>query len=178
VEDLMWFNNGEKAKNSIHIEDFCKYKCIVYTELLLSFATLFSSAERKQIKKSGNNLLRSPPLLPMLSLHNPHPTPQLPNAHHTPAPPAILLFSLPSFFTTTTSQHPMAKILLSITSKHRLYLAQLVRPRVHHCMVAHPAITEGIADRQRVVVRKGIFSEAVEVLLEGNVQGVGRCCES
>jgi hypothetical protein len=34
VEDLKWFNNGEKARNSLLIEDFCKYKYIIYTEVL------------------------------------------------------------------------------------------------------------------------------------------------
>jgi Glycosyl transferase family 90 len=34
VEDLKWFNNAEKARNSLLIEDFCKYKYIIYTEVL------------------------------------------------------------------------------------------------------------------------------------------------
>lgn len=33
VESLDWETGGEKAKNVIRIEDFCKYKYIIYTEV-------------------------------------------------------------------------------------------------------------------------------------------------
>jgi hypothetical protein len=33
VQNLEWVSNGEKAKNSIGIEDFCKYKYVIYTEV-------------------------------------------------------------------------------------------------------------------------------------------------
>jgi hypothetical protein len=33
VEDLEWENNAQAAKNAIGIEDFCKYKYIIYTEV-------------------------------------------------------------------------------------------------------------------------------------------------
>jgi hypothetical protein len=46
VEDLVWFNNGEKAKNSIPIEDFCKYKYIVYTEVINSPPFIFLFLEK------------------------------------------------------------------------------------------------------------------------------------
>lgn len=34
VEELLWYNGGEKAKNAIPIEEFCKYKYIIYTEVI------------------------------------------------------------------------------------------------------------------------------------------------
>lgn len=33
VEDLKWVSNGENATNAIGIEEFCKYKYIIYTEV-------------------------------------------------------------------------------------------------------------------------------------------------
>jgi hypothetical protein len=33
VQDLDWKSNGEKAPNAIPIEDFCRYKYILYTEV-------------------------------------------------------------------------------------------------------------------------------------------------
>jgi hypothetical protein len=35
VEDLKWENQGESAQNAIVIEDFCKYKYVIYTEVSL-----------------------------------------------------------------------------------------------------------------------------------------------
>jgi hypothetical protein len=40
VQTLNWETNGEKANNSIPVEDFCKYKYIIYTEVS---ATLYLS---------------------------------------------------------------------------------------------------------------------------------------
>jgi hypothetical protein len=62
VEGLECFNNKEKARNSMPIQDFCKYKHIIYTEapLPLPFPSL-SFHIRKNTKNScteGNNLLR------------------------------------------------------------------------------------------------------------------------
>lgn len=37
VEDLEWNTNSENAGNAIRIEDFCKYKYIVYTEVSIYF---------------------------------------------------------------------------------------------------------------------------------------------
>ncbi len=37
VASLEWESNSEGAKNSIRIEDFCKYKYIIYTEVGASF---------------------------------------------------------------------------------------------------------------------------------------------
>lgn len=42
VETLNWETNGEKANNSIPIEEFCKYKYIIYTEV--SHLPLLSSS--------------------------------------------------------------------------------------------------------------------------------------
>jgi hypothetical protein len=39
VEDLKWYSNAEKASNSLLIEDFCKYKYIIYTEVSNPFYT-------------------------------------------------------------------------------------------------------------------------------------------
>jgi len=36
VHDLAWESNGEKAVNAIRIEDFCRYKYILYTEVSFS----------------------------------------------------------------------------------------------------------------------------------------------
>jgi len=47
VEDLKWETNGLKAKNSIGIEDFCKYKYIIYTEV-----TTFCFITRFQLPRS------------------------------------------------------------------------------------------------------------------------------
>jgi hypothetical protein len=33
IEDLKWVSNGERAENSIGIEEFCGYKYIIYTEV-------------------------------------------------------------------------------------------------------------------------------------------------
>ena len=33
VEDLVWYDGGEKARNALQIEEFCKYKYIIYTEV-------------------------------------------------------------------------------------------------------------------------------------------------
>ena len=37
VEELVWYNAGEKTKNAIPIEDFCTYKYIIYTEVFQSY---------------------------------------------------------------------------------------------------------------------------------------------
>lgn len=37
VQTLKWGTNGETAQNSIAIEDFCRYKYIIYTEVCSSF---------------------------------------------------------------------------------------------------------------------------------------------
>ena len=36
VEEMKWENQGMTAKNAIAIEDFCKYKYIIYTEVRFS----------------------------------------------------------------------------------------------------------------------------------------------
>ncbi len=33
VESMQWETNGDAAKNSLQIEEFCKYKYIIYTEV-------------------------------------------------------------------------------------------------------------------------------------------------
>jgi hypothetical protein len=36
VEELAWGNGGEEAENALRIEEFCRYKYIVYTEVSTS----------------------------------------------------------------------------------------------------------------------------------------------
>jgi len=41
VENLKWVGvNGEKASNSLGIEDFCGYKYVIYTEVRIFFFIL------------------------------------------------------------------------------------------------------------------------------------------
>ena len=43
VENLVWYESGAKSRNALRIEEFCKYKYIIYTEVLLlpfSFVSL------------------------------------------------------------------------------------------------------------------------------------------
>jgi hypothetical protein len=54
IEDLKWFNNAEKARNSLLIEDFCKYKYIIYTEVLqILFLHLIPSQSLKRMEADG-----------------------------------------------------------------------------------------------------------------------------
>lgn len=41
IEALKWNTNGESAENAIGIEDFCKYKFIVYTEVCFPVQSYF-----------------------------------------------------------------------------------------------------------------------------------------
>lgn len=36
IETLKWESGGEKAENAIPIEEFCRYKYIIYTEVTSS----------------------------------------------------------------------------------------------------------------------------------------------
>ena len=49
VEDLKWYTNGDKASNSLLIEDFCKYKYIIYTEVSNPFSPFNLTRIRKQL---------------------------------------------------------------------------------------------------------------------------------
>jgi hypothetical protein len=49
VEDLTWFTNADKASNSLLIEDFCKYKYIIYTEVPNPFPIFQFIRARKQL---------------------------------------------------------------------------------------------------------------------------------
>ncbi len=33
VENLVWYESGAKSRNALKIEEFCKYKYIIYTEV-------------------------------------------------------------------------------------------------------------------------------------------------
>jgi hypothetical protein len=163
VEDLKWYNNGEKARNSIDIEDFCKYKYIIYTEVFsLPSLPPFSSPKGRKLILSdeGNNLLRPPPFPLILPLHPPHPTALLPNAHNAPAPPIVLLVppSPRNYLKPTLPELPVAEILLPFSAN-----IVFIPPNwsdleaIVAWLRAHPEIAEGIAERQREVVRKGVF---------------------
>ncbi|RAL62148.1 hypothetical protein DID88_002632 [Monilinia fructigena] len=63
IEALKWNTNGESAENAIGIEDFCKYKYIVYTEgITYSGRLLFHQA--------CASIILTPP--PTYLLHNTH----------------------------------------------------------------------------------------------------------
>jgi hypothetical protein len=54
VELLQWGNNAVDAKNAIGIEDFCKYKYIIYTEvrILPSMSPLFTMTDSHSFRES------------------------------------------------------------------------------------------------------------------------------
>ena len=63
TEVMKWETYAEKASNSIRIENFCKYKYIIYTEVSRSFLTLFC---RTDLDAIGCHILRSSSVPPSM----------------------------------------------------------------------------------------------------------------
>ena len=105
VENLEWENNGQAAKNAIGIEDFCKYKYIIYTEVrimhpihpfLLASDSYSSPGINCRLahlltKILGDHLLRSTPFPSSLRFNYSHTSTKLSPSHHPPHAPSILL---------------------------------------------------------------------------------------
>lgn len=95
--DVQDWNHGQN--NTLSIEDFCKYKYIIYAEV-----SLFHVLINKNIAdQTGQILFRPPSLPPSMRIYYPHSTTYLPPSQHTSPPPSILLPPAPSIGTPPTS---------------------------------------------------------------------------
>lgn len=128
VEVLKWETNGEKASNSIGIEDFCKYKYILYTEVSLA-----SRVANNELKILGNYLFRATPLPHSMQFHHHHPATHIYDAYDTSDEAPLLLLTpiltLSKLQNRRASQSPLAKILLSRSSQYRFRGPRMERAR-------------------------------------------------
>ncbi|TVY14473.1 O-glucosyltransferase rumi-like protein [Lachnellula arida] len=150
VEDLRWETNGIKAKNSIGIEDFCKYKYIIYTE-----GVTYSG--RLPFHQACRSIILTPP--PSYMMHTTH---QL-----RPLFSSTLPFS-PSYNSQTAPPPHNPRWPDSYSpSKANIIFVEPDWSDLHQTIEwlrAHPEVAEGIANRQREsTVDKGLLSPAAEV---------------
>ncbi|KAH8768815.1 glycosyl transferase family 90-domain-containing protein [Hyaloscypha finlandica] len=139
VEDLKWFNNGEKARNSLLIEDFCKYKYIIYTEGI-------TYSGRLPFHQSCRSIILTPPLTYLM-----HTTHLLRPLFSSTLPLSTSPYSLPF----THQPVPNSRWPKSYPPSQANII--FISPD------CNSAIAEGIAERQREVVKEGYLSEASEV---------------
>lgn len=115
VASLEWESNSEGAKNSIRIDDFCKYKYIIYTEVGASFL-----ASSHILTDTGYNLLRPTAVPPGLQVNNSHTSTKLPHAHDTLHETSLLLlvalFSIRKFENRNQPESSVAESVQSVPS--------------------------------------------------------------
>ncbi|PMD24641.1 hypothetical protein NA56DRAFT_594946, partial [Hyaloscypha hepaticicola] len=148
VEDLKWYSNAEKASNSLLIEDFCKYKYIIYTE-----GVTYSG--RLPFHQSCRSIILTPPLSYLM--HTTHLIRPL-FSSSIPLPSSSLSQNQPHLNSRWPRSYPQSQANIIFISPDWSDLEATVE-----WLRAHPEIAEGIAERQRDVVRKGYLSEASEV---------------
>jgi hypothetical protein len=161
VQVMKWLTNAMKATNSIDIENFCKYKYIIYTEVSPCnyIAQYMKSADENQgVTYSGR-------------------------LHFHQACESVIMTPPPTYLLHTT--HFMRPVLSSSFLRPRENVSPDQRwPRVYPIseaniifldpewkdleptikwLQAHPDIAKGIAKRQRIGVKRGYLSKAAEV---------------
>jgi len=149
VEDMQWEMNAEKASNSIRIEDFCKYKYIIYTE-----GVTYSG--RLPYHQACNSVIITPP--PNYLMHTTH--------LMKPLQASTLPFSVSYNSETKDRPNPRWPVSYSPEEANVVFvdpdwkdLEQTVA-----WLQVHPEIAEGIARRQREMVSEaGYSSRAAEV---------------
>ncbi|CAG8977780.1 hypothetical protein HYALB_00010865 [Hymenoscyphus albidus] len=149
VQDMKWVTNGVDAENAISIEDFCKYKYIIYTEGVTYSGRLpFHQACRSII-------LTSPPTYLMHTTHLMRPL----YSHSLPFSPS---------YTSSLKPSPNPRWLNSYTPENANVI--FVQPdwsdleQTIEWLRKHDDVARGIAERQRNlhVGEGGIISEAAE----------------
>ncbi|KAF8854787.1 hypothetical protein BDZ45DRAFT_747117 [Acephala macrosclerotiorum] len=148
VEIMQWETNADSAKNAIRIEDFCKYKYIIYTE-----GVTYSG--RLPFHQACASIIITPP--PTYLMHNTH--------LMRPLFSSSLRLSSSK---TSTEAHSDARWPKSYKASEANVI--FVDPewkdleRTVMWLRAHPDVAEGIAKRQRrMIAEAGYLSEASEV---------------
>lgn len=93
VQDMKWVMNGVDAENAISIEDFCKYKYIIYTEVR-SFDQFFSRGQELiWYFEKGSHIFWTASFPPSMQISNPHSASNISDAHNPPNATPLLPFS-------------------------------------------------------------------------------------
>lgn len=90
---------SEGQNNTLSIEDFCKYKYIIYAEV--SPALCLTIQLETMLTVSGKILFWPPSLSPSMRVYNPHPTTHFPSPRHPQPSPRLLLPPPASFHAPT-----------------------------------------------------------------------------
>ncbi|CZT44505.1 uncharacterized protein RSE6_04679 [Rhynchosporium secalis] len=164
VENLQWVSETKGANNSISIEDFCKYKYIIYTEASILICVLYVPTDLEQgITYSG----RLPFHQACKSVIITPPPSYLMHTTHLMRP----LFSSNLPFSASTNSKTSAGPNTRWMESYAPSQANIVFVDPHWAdleqtvmwLRAHPSVAEGIAERQRELVEsRGILSAAAE----------------
>jgi hypothetical protein len=135
VQVLEWNNNAVNASNALRIEDFCKYKYILYTEVCrtIRFLIVFIYHRSRWLLMCfglGSHILGPPSFPPVLQVRCPHSTNHLSLTHNSPHTALFLLF--PSVILhkhLCIRESPLANQLSTNRSKHYIHQERLGRPR-------------------------------------------------
>ncbi|PMD33840.1 hypothetical protein L207DRAFT_589394 [Hyaloscypha variabilis F] len=146
VENLVWYESGAKSRNALRIEEFCKYKYIIYTEGI-------TYSGRLPFHQACRSIILTPPLTYQM--------------HTTHLLRPLFSSSLPLFTSSTTRPEPSPRWPKAYPPSQANIV--FIAPdwsdleSTVSWLRTHPTIAEGIAERQREVVEKGYLSEASEV---------------
>lgn len=128
VQDMKWVTNGVDAENAISIEDFCKYKYIIYTEVRFTTHILENKGTNGVIW-IGRDIFRTTSFPPSMQISHHHSTANLPDAHNPPNAATILPLStlqpLLYLLPTTLSESSMAHLIHPRKREYRICTARL-----------------------------------------------------
>lgn len=148
VENLEWESNSKGANNSIKIEDFCRYKYIIYTEGI-------TYSGRLPFHQACRSIIITPP--PSYLMHTTHLMRPLFSSTLPFSPSANSKVGAGPNPRWTTSYTPSQANVIFVDPDWA-DLEQTVL-----WLRAHPNVAEGIAERQReLVADRGLLSAAAE----------------
>ncbi|CZR55918.1 uncharacterized protein PAC_05806 [Phialocephala subalpina] len=150
VEILQWETNADSAKNAIRIEDFCKYKYIIYTEGL-------TYSGRLPFHQACASIVITPP--PTYLMHNTH--------LMRPLFSSSLRLSSSSSKDRTKAHSDRRWLKRYKSSEANVVFVDPEWKDLEQTVMwlrAHPDVAEGIAKRQRKMIAEvGYLSQASEV---------------